>query len=70
MDGDDMTWEATPKTDMLQLALDSLREYERALPATKLAPVDVAELAQLRTQFAATIELRRIAIALEGLGAL
>jgi hypothetical protein len=67
MDGDDMTWEATPKTDMLQLALDSLREYERAIPGSRPAVIDLIHLAQLRTQFAATIELRRIATALEGL---
>lgn len=70
MDGDDMTWKATPKTDMLQLALDSLRDYERALPDTRPALVDVARLAELRTQFAATIELRRIAAMLEKMVAL
>lgn len=70
MDGDDMIWEATPKTDMLQLALDSLREYERAIPSKKPAMVDLIHLAELRIQFATTIELRRIATALEGMVAL
>lgn len=60
-------------TDMLQLALDSLREYEKGLkyfedvllPMDKLS--DVARLAELRIGFAQALELRRIAAALETL---
>lgn len=66
MDTDeDMTWEAAPKTDMLQLALDSLREVER-FAERRSDGWERFEVARLRMQFAQAIELRRIANALEG----
>ena len=65
MDDEDMTWESTPKTDMLQLALDSLREVEH-LAEERPEGWDRFEVARLRMQFAQAIELRRIANALEG----
>lgn len=68
MDGDDMTWESTPKlnSDMLQLALESLQEAEReiGLPNGRQA----FEIALLRIQFAQAIELRRISLALKEVG--
>lgn len=67
MDDEDMTWESTPKTDMLQLALDSLREVER-FAEHRPDGWERFEVARLRMQFAQAIELRRIANALEGRG--
>jgi len=58
-------------TDMMQLALDSLREYEDDLNQFDgiLTPPDrmrtVGNLAELRIAFAQALELRRIANALE-----
>ena len=51
-------------TDMLQLALDSLREYEDALSEHE-SQANVARLAEMRIDFAQALELRRIAVALE-----
>ena len=51
-------------TDMLQLALDSLREYEEALSEHE-SQANVARLAEMRIGFAQALELRRIAVALE-----
>jgi hypothetical protein len=51
-------------TDMMQLALDSLREYEQGLSKTE-GLHNVARLAEMRIAFAQTLELRRIAVALE-----
>jgi hypothetical protein len=51
-------------TDMLQLALDSLREYEDALSEHE-SQANVARLAEMRIAFAQALELRRIAVALE-----
>lgn len=51
-------------TDMLQLALDSLREYERGLSEHEELH-NVARLAEMRIAFAQALELRRIAVALE-----
>jgi hypothetical protein len=51
-------------TDMMQLALDSLREYEAGL--RKMDGLhNVARLAEMRIAFAQALELRRIAVALE-----
>lgn len=52
-------------TDMMQLALDSLREYERRLFTTNDNLDNVARLAEMRIAFAQALELRRIAVALE-----
>ena len=51
-------------TDMLQLALDSLREYEKGLGENE-GLHNVARLAEMRIGFAQALELRRIANALE-----
>ena len=51
-------------TDMLQLALDSLREYERNLSKNE-GTHNVARLAEMRIGFAQALELRRIANALD-----
>ena len=51
-------------TDMMQLALDSLREYEEALSEHE-SQANVARLAEMRIAFAQALELRRIAVALE-----
>lgn len=53
-------------TDMLQLALDSLREYEREMGKDG-GIGNVGRLAELRIGFAQALELRRIAAALETL---
>lgn len=50
--------------DMLQLALDSLREYEKGLGENE-GMHNVARLAEMRIAFAQALELRRIAVALE-----
>jgi len=51
-------------TDMMQLALDSLREYEQGLSEHE-GLHNVARLAEMRIKFAQALELRRIANALE-----
>ena len=51
-------------TDMLQLALDSLREYEREMGKDGTIG-NVGRLAEMRIAFAQALELRRIATALE-----
>lgn len=51
-------------TDMLQLALDSLREYEREM--SKDGSIgNVGRLTEMRIGFAQALELRRIATALD-----
>lgn len=55
-------------TDMMQLALDSLREYEQGLSKNE-GLHNVARLAEMRIAFAQTLELRRIAVALETVAA-
>lgn len=56
-------------TDMMQLALDSLREYERRLFTTNDNLDNVARLAEMRIAFAQALELRRTAVALEHIAA-
>jgi len=51
-------------TDMMQLALDSLREYEREMGKDGSIG-NVGRLAEMRIAFAQALELRRIAVALE-----
>ena len=68
MDDEDMTWESTPKTDMLQLALENLAELDRRM-AKKYDDNPpgqaMAALVNLQLGVAQVIELRRIANALE-----
>lgn len=69
MDDEDMTWESTPKTDMLQLALGNLAELDKGLAEKYGDDVPgraMATLVALQLGVAQAIELRRIANALEG----